>query len=189
MSDVYLNYVPRHDHGRVWEIFHFNLQSTVYLTEFLFIFYVFQNSSIYSFPWCQFFDSLSRKILTANANKPLMFTFQALSGFTTTFLIMNLLKKIDLKCDKSFQEQSQHCDDGVSAKKHHLFWKCAKQTFNVIRSGMCFPCLSRARFVPGVSSRERAEEWPFSSLMLLHYGMTSGWASERIFTGLLLISL
>lgn len=98
--------------------------------------------------------------------------------------------KKDHKCDKSFLGTKPTLWRECFNKTHHnLFWKCVKQTFNMIWSGVCFPCLSRAQFVLNASRRRWAEKWPFSSLMLLHYGMTSGWASERIFTSLLLISL
>lgn len=69
------------------------------------------------------------------------------------------------------------------------FCKFAEQSFNVILSKTCTPCLSHAQSVSSIQRCQWAEKWPLLSLMLLHHGITSGWAPVRIFTGLLLISL
>lgn len=70
------------------------------------------------------------------------------------------------------------------------FCTFAEQSFNVILSKTCTPCTpSHARSVSSIQRCQWAEKWPLLSLMLLHYGITSGWAPATIFSGLLLISL
>lgn len=57
------------------------------------------------------------------------------------------------------------------------FWVCAFRAWLMLNLSWAFRDASGQR------------NDPFLSLMLLHYGITSAWASQRIFTGLLLISL
>lgn len=175
MSDVYWNYVPHYSLGSVWMIFSFNVCVCVFDSVWLYFQYV-----------SEWFDSV---FSVSTLSIPLHKLVKTVAFFTVLNEKKHKISYSEFKRNISnlinpFREKANFQATSLSS-----FCKFAEQSFNVILSKTCTPCLSHAQSVSSIQRCQWAEKWPLLSLMLLHHGITSGWAPARIFTGLLLISL